>query len=81
MFGTQAHSNQSALNDHEGIVKFTRGLDGENHISQFEETNVDEIQCIKLDRFFQERSITKVSYLKIDVEGFEYAALAGLRIS
>lgn len=73
----QVFANEVALNDYDGIIKFTTGLDGENHISKHEETNINEIQCIKLDSYFQLRAITKISYIKIDVEGFEYSVLAG----
>lgn len=73
----QISANQLAVSDHDGVVKFTTGFDGENHISNSGETNISEVNSIRLDSFYQLKSITKVSYLKIDVEGFEYAVLKG----
>ena len=67
-----------AVGDLNGEVSFTTNLDGENHISlkHIEENNT--VDCKRLDTILSENMIAEVSYLKIDVEGFELEVLKGL---
>ena len=41
-------------------------------------TNVENVQCITIDKFFEDNKIDHVDVMKIDVEGYEYEILAGL---
>ena len=69
--------NKTALSDIDGILSFTTGLDRLNHIVKDEETNTVKISAQRLDTYMREQSISRIAYLKIDVEGFEYAVLKG----
>jgi FkbM family methyltransferase len=74
----QVTINQSAASDKDGIVSFTSGLDGENHIADSTLKNTVPIQSQKIDSYIQQHSITSsIAYMKVDVEGFEYAVLKG----
>lgn len=44
-----------------------------------EENGVNEISCIRGDDFVLENKIDNISVIKIDVEGFEYSVLMGLK--
>ncbi|MEJ7610056.1 MAG: FkbM family methyltransferase [Ferruginibacter sp.] len=66
-----------AVGTDEGPVNFTNNRDGENHISLSGNTDTGTVQCRRLDNVLTEHDITRVRYMKIDVEGFELAVLEG----
>ena len=68
---------QKAVGNINGIISFTSGLDGENHINKNDMNNTVNVKCVKLDDFFVEYGIDHVSYMKVDVEGFELDVLRG----
>ena len=69
--------NQQAVSEQDGKASFTKGFDGENHISSDGNGSTIEITTIKLDTYAEKNSILFFKYIKIDVEGFEYAVLKG----
>jgi FkbM family methyltransferase len=77
--GDRVQANKCALSDKDGILHFTTGLDRENHISDGKEENIVSVNSRMLDTYFEENAISKVTYMKIDVEGFEYMVLKGAR--
>ena len=68
---------QKAAGNVNGKISFTTGLDGENHIEKNNLHNVVKVKCVKLDDFFSENRIDHISYMKVDVEGFELDVLKG----
>lgn len=68
--------NNNAVSDIDGMLSFTSGLDGENHIDN---TNISSlsVESKKLDTYAHENNIQSFNYVKIDVEGFEYSVLKG----
>ena len=75
--GDRIRANNFAVSDIDGELRFTTGLDGENHISRSGEENVVTIPAKKLDSYVQEQGVDRIAYMKIDVEGFEYTVLKG----
>ena len=73
----QVIPNKKAVSEIDGELSFTRDLDIENHIVDSTFTNSVTIQSQKIDSYLQHQNIDAVAYLKIDVEGFEYAVLKG----
>jgi len=71
------NTNQCALSDLDGVLKFTTGLDRLNHIASMPGDNVVSVPSKKLDSYFNANGISRVTYMKIDVEGFEYTVLKG----
>ena len=74
---THATALNIALGNEEGSVNFTKHRDGENHISLSGNTETGRVECRKLDNVLTGYGITRVRYMKIDVEGFELAVLEG----
>ena len=70
-------SNQCAVSDHEGLLMFTEGRDGENHISYSELESAVKVQSVTLDKYVVLQGIKQIAYMKIDVEGFELHVLKG----
>jgi FkbM family methyltransferase len=71
-------ANKIALSNLNGIISFTKGLDGENHIADSSNQNTLQLQSQKIDSYLKDLSINpSITYMKIDVEGFEYAVLKG----
>jgi len=74
----QVVANRAAASDQDAVLRFTCGLDGENHITDSTLQNTVSIQSRKIDSYIKHHSITSsISYMKLDVEGFEYAVLNG----
>ncbi len=70
-------SEKIAVGAENGVVSFTTGFDGENHIAANKEDNTFSVLVIKLDTYLENKAIDHIAYLKIDVEGFELAVLHG----
>ncbi len=70
-------ANKKAASDIDGRLGFTIELDGENHIAELGSKNAVMIQSKRIDTYAAEENITSIAYMKIDVEGFEYAVLKG----
>lgn len=69
--------NNNAVSDINGELYFSIGLDGENHILKERLVSGTKIDSMTLDKYCNDHQIEKLSYVKIDVEGFEYAVLKG----
>jgi FkbM family methyltransferase len=69
--------NNIAVNDVNGTLSFTSGLDGQNHINLKKSNNNINVVAMRLDSYVKENDLAKISYLKIDVEGFEFNVLKG----
>ncbi len=73
------------LSDQDQILTFYKNLDGNDGSSTFVadmkanhyETN--SLTCVIGDKLLQQNHIEKIDFIKIDVEGYEYPALNGLR--
>jgi FkbM family methyltransferase len=70
-----------ALGEHPGEIAFNRAS-GENKglgsiVSAEGSTEQIKVPVTTLDRALAERGISKIDFLKIDVEGFEFSVLAG----
>jgi FkbM family methyltransferase len=73
------------LSDQDQILTFYKNLDGNDGSSTFVadmkakhyETNT--LTCVMGDKLLQKHHIDKIDFIKIDVEGYEYPALNGLR--
>lgn len=70
-------ANNIALSKIDGPIEFTVGLDGENSIATDNSKKSNIIQSRKFDTYFLENSIEKMSYVKVDIEGFELHFLNG----
>ena len=75
--GSQFHINQVAVSDQAGFVEmqFNELHTGESHV-------VDgggvRIPCITLSDYIRDKSLDKITLMKIDVEGYEQFALKGV---
>lgn len=70
--------NNDAVSEKNGKMKITIGFDGENHLveSDFEgSSSITNVVC--LDNYCQQRNISAINFIKIDVEGFELDVLKG----
>ena len=67
-----------AVAEKDGSLFFTKNLDIRNHILLNNNHEGVKILCRRLDSILLENKITGISYLKIDVEGFELDVLKGL---
>ncbi|GAB3195578.1 FkbM family methyltransferase [Pontibacter aydingkolensis] len=72
-------ANNTALSNLSGLMNFTIGLDGENHIAQSEESESILVETLTLDSYADKNNLSNFSYVKIDVEGFEKDVLEGAR--
>ena len=71
------HINRLGIADKNGVLYLTRNIDVENHLINEKTSDAVEILIISLDEYCKRNSIDKIRYLKIDIEGFELAALQG----
>lgn len=71
-------AHNKAVSDVAGHIYFSTGLDGENHILDQGAKEAVVIESIILDDYA--KTFTgNIAYMKIDVEGFEYAVLNGAK--
>ncbi len=71
--------NNVALSDKNGMLEFTKMLDGENHISLSGSAETTKVNSLTFDSYCENNKIEKVSYVKVDIEGFELYFLKGAR--
>lgn len=71
-----ARVNAAAVSDRSGVVRFlvNPGQTGSSHI---DEKAGEEIPCTTVDEYMAKQRIDRVALLKMDVEGYELAALRG----
>jgi FkbM family methyltransferase len=69
--------NKAALSDRNGKLLFTDALDGENHISLSRSHNVREVDSLTFDAYCSMNGVKNLSYVKVDIEGFELFFLKG----
>ncbi len=67
-----------AVAEKDGSLFFTQDLDIRNHILLNDKHQGVKVSCRRLDSILLENKIIDISYLKIDVEGFELDVLKGL---
>lgn len=77
--GSITKTNRYAVSDSDGWLKFTKGRDGENHISNIALDCEVEVQSITLDTYLENHGIKHIAYMKIDVEGFELHVFKGAK--
>ena len=70
-------ANNIALSDINGSLDFTVSFDGENHIATEENANTRKVHSRCFDDYCRETRINHLSYVKVDIEGFEYNFLKG----
>ncbi|MEO6456050.1 MAG: FkbM family methyltransferase [Ginsengibacter sp.] len=70
-------ANKKAASDVDGKLGFTKGLEGENHIIDHTDQNALTVTSQRIDSYVDQLNISGIAYMKIDVEGFEYAVLKG----
>lgn len=73
--------NSCAVGDTAGTVRiqFNPLHTGASFVSS--QGTGDQIRCIRLDDYIQQRQISRIDLLKLDVEGYELAVLLGLQQS
>lgn len=69
--------NNIALSDSDGVVSFTKSLDGENHIAISNVENTVSIPTRTFDSYCTINRIAHLDYIKVDIEGFELFFLRG----
>ncbi|MDB5200757.1 MAG: methyltransferase FkbM family [Ferruginibacter sp.] len=69
--------NKLAVSNAIGPLFFTRGRDGENHISLDQQTETSIVNAVRLDDYVSATGIGQIAFMKIDVEGFETQVLEG----
>lgn len=70
------HAIQSAVGAQEGSVTFTPGLNG--FVAPEGAPGIS-VPVVTLDQFIAQRSLPRVDFVKIDVEGFEVDVLTGMK--
>lgn len=77
-FNGQFIPNNDAVSKKNGKMKMTIGFDGENHLvdSNFGGSS-SIINVVCLDDYCNQRNISRIDFIKIDVEGFELDVLKG----
>ncbi len=73
----RVYLNRIALSNINGTLSFTTGFDGENHISNETGENMITVRSQRLDDYCILNNISSLSYVKVDIEGFEYDFLEG----
>lgn len=77
-FKGQFHPNNVAVSKKNGKMKMTIGFDGENHLVPINfGGNSSLINVVCLDDYCYQHNISRIDFIKIDVEGFELDVLKG----
>ena len=71
--------NQLAISDKNSLLKFSIGLDGENHILTHSNHSFINVESVTLDYYCTSKNINCIDYLKVDVEGFELTVIKGAK--
>ena len=71
--------NQVAISDINGILQFSIGLDGENHILSNANDAFTKVDSLSLDFYCKSNNVNCIDYLKVDVEGFELMVIKGAK--
>lgn len=83
--GAQVHLLNIALGNEEGYLEFTDSLGPKNHVlSESKDTTDDKVsrctvKATTLDNVVEELQLPGIDFIKVDVEGFEYAFLQGAK--
>ena len=79
-FNGQFIPNNDAVSKKNGKMKMTIGFDGENHLvdSNFGGSS-SIINVVCLDDYCNQRNISRIDFIKIDVEGAEFFVFDGAR--
>src|SRR5262249_15390122 len=84
-FGPPAQLNRLGLGDHEAETRiFYNASGGSNSLfpqrysgQQYAENDVETITSSTIDSYFRRQSIQNVDFIKLDIEGYEPAAIRG----
>jgi FkbM family methyltransferase len=77
-FNGQFIPNKYAVSSKNGTMKMTIGFDGENHLVDSNFGGVSSlVNVVCLDEYCNQHDISKIDFIKIDVEGFELDVLKG----
>ena len=71
-----------AIADKDDLTVNFSGADdhfGRGHLSSGAEANNESVKTITIDTIIKERNLSKVDFIKIDIEGFEYLAFCGAK--
>ncbi len=73
--------HQQALSDHSGTARFYHHMDQENAFSlgSHENSSYDEVAIVSLDEIAQSEHLSRVDFIKLDVEGAEELVLRGAK--
>jgi len=74
------HLAPFAVSDHDGTVSFTVVAD-QTGVSHIDPQGLNTVRAVKLDSYLDEAAIDDVTFMKVDIEGFELTALRGARAS
>ena len=69
--------NNVAVSDRSGAACFTRSLDGENHLSLDDQSGTIKINAVSFDDYCHLHNVSRLNYVKVDIEGFELFFLRG----
>jgi FkbM family methyltransferase len=84
-FGSQVHLLNIALGKEEGFLEFTDNLGPKNHVLSDSRVAADDrvsrciVKATTLDNVVEELQLPGIDFIKVDVEGFEYAFLQGAK--
>lgn len=70
-------ANNVALSNQSGSLLFTSSLDGENHLSLDATKGTVKVEALTFDEYSKMKEVSNYTYVKVDIEGFEYFFLQG----